>query len=164
MGGRGRGQMTFSVEVVGIGRGEVLPPPTLQPPPLYPVLRNVSAQKLEAFTQRIERTSEMSSAHKLEAFRQPIGHNPVGVLKVNLVAIVILSRGKCGLSTCTTPLPGGHGSGRSTHPDHRCHFVSAPISFLSLEYPVHHPCVQCFRCAEVCSHRLFCLVHRHFHL
>ncbi|XP_069796460.1 DNA-directed RNA polymerase III subunit RPC7-like [Narcine bancroftii] len=36
--GRGRGQMTFSVEAVGIGKGEVLPPPTLQPPPLYPAL------------------------------------------------------------------------------------------------------------------------------
>ncbi|XP_078288072.1 uncharacterized protein LOC144612368 [Rhinoraja longicauda] len=83
MGGRGRAQMTFSVEVVGIGRGEVLPHPPCNPLPSI-------------------RTSEMSSAHKLEAFRQPIGHNPVGVLKVNLVAIVILSRGKCGLSTCTT--------------------------------------------------------------
>ncbi|XP_064032077.1 DNA-directed RNA polymerase III subunit RPC7-like isoform X2 [Pogoniulus pusillus] len=36
--GRGRGQMTFNVEAVGIGRGEALPPPTLQPPPLFPPL------------------------------------------------------------------------------------------------------------------------------
>ncbi|NXH11775.1 RPC7L polymerase, partial [Bucco capensis] len=36
--GRGRGQMTFNVEAVGIGKGEALPPPTLQPPPLFPVL------------------------------------------------------------------------------------------------------------------------------
>ncbi|XP_067834200.1 RNA polymerase III subunit GL b [Heptranchias perlo] len=35
--GRGRGQMTFNMEV-GIGKGETLPPPTLQPPPLYPSL------------------------------------------------------------------------------------------------------------------------------
>uniref|UniRef100_A0A7N5P094 DNA-directed RNA polymerase III subunit RPC7-like n=2 Tax=Ailuropoda melanoleuca TaxID=9646 RepID=A0A7N5P094_AILME len=40
-GGRGRGRgghMTFSVEAVGIGRGEALPPPTLQPSPLFPPL------------------------------------------------------------------------------------------------------------------------------
>nr|XP_033802599.1 DNA-directed RNA polymerase III subunit RPC7-like [Geotrypetes seraphini] len=36
--GRGRGQMTFNVEAVGIGKGETLPPPTLQPSPLFPVL------------------------------------------------------------------------------------------------------------------------------
>ncbi|XP_078499264.1 DNA-directed RNA polymerase III subunit RPC7-like [Lissotriton helveticus] len=36
--GRGRGQMTFNVEVVGIGKGDALPPPTLQPPPLFPSL------------------------------------------------------------------------------------------------------------------------------
>ncbi|XP_043935927.1 DNA-directed RNA polymerase III subunit RPC7-like isoform X1 [Protopterus annectens] len=36
--GRGRGQMTFNVEAVGIGKGETLPPPTLQPPPLFPAL------------------------------------------------------------------------------------------------------------------------------
>ncbi|XP_048369565.1 DNA-directed RNA polymerase III subunit RPC7-like isoform X2 [Sphaerodactylus townsendi] len=40
-GGRGRGRgshMTFSVEAVGIGKGEALPPPTLQPSPLFPPL------------------------------------------------------------------------------------------------------------------------------
>ncbi|MEE6521068.1 hypothetical protein FKM82_019092 [Ascaphus truei] len=37
-GGGGRGQMTFNMEAVGIGRGEALPPPTLQPPPLFPAL------------------------------------------------------------------------------------------------------------------------------
>ncbi|OCT69089.1 DNA-directed RNA polymerase III subunit RPC7-like [Xenopus laevis] len=36
--GSGRGQLTFNVEVVGITRGEALPPPTLQPPPLFPSL------------------------------------------------------------------------------------------------------------------------------
>uniref|UniRef100_A0A670JRJ8 DNA-directed RNA polymerase III subunit RPC7 n=1 Tax=Podarcis muralis TaxID=64176 RepID=A0A670JRJ8_PODMU len=39
-GGRGRGRgghMTFNVEAVGIGKGEALPPPTLQPSPLFPV-------------------------------------------------------------------------------------------------------------------------------
>lgn len=30
--------MTFNVEVVGIGKGDTLPPPTLQPPPLFPPL------------------------------------------------------------------------------------------------------------------------------
>lgn len=36
--GRGRGgHMTFNVEAVGIGKGEALPPPTLQPSPLFPV-------------------------------------------------------------------------------------------------------------------------------
>ncbi|NXN57956.1 RPC7L polymerase, partial [Rynchops niger] len=35
--GRGRGQMTFNVEAVGIGKGDALPPPTLQPSPLFPV-------------------------------------------------------------------------------------------------------------------------------
>ncbi|XP_067425685.1 DNA-directed RNA polymerase III subunit RPC7-like isoform X1 [Emydura macquarii macquarii] len=34
--GRGRGQMTFNVEAVGIGKGESLPPSTLQPSPLFP--------------------------------------------------------------------------------------------------------------------------------
>ncbi|XP_053331102.1 DNA-directed RNA polymerase III subunit RPC7-like [Spea bombifrons] len=42
MAGRGRGgargQMTFNVEAVGFARGESLPPPTLQPPPLFPAL------------------------------------------------------------------------------------------------------------------------------
>uniref|UniRef100_A0A8D2J3Y6 DNA-directed RNA polymerase III subunit n=1 Tax=Varanus komodoensis TaxID=61221 RepID=A0A8D2J3Y6_VARKO len=40
-GGRGRGRgghMTFNVEAVGIGKGEALPPPTLQPSPLFPPL------------------------------------------------------------------------------------------------------------------------------
>ncbi|XP_075048972.1 DNA-directed RNA polymerase III subunit RPC7-like [Mixophyes fleayi] len=36
--GLGRGQMTFNIQAVGIGRGESLPPPTLQPPPLFPAL------------------------------------------------------------------------------------------------------------------------------
>ncbi|XP_062820816.1 DNA-directed RNA polymerase III subunit RPC7-like [Anolis carolinensis] len=38
--GRGRGgHMTFSVEAIGIiGKGEALPPPTLQPSPLFPPL------------------------------------------------------------------------------------------------------------------------------
>ncbi|NXN28281.1 RPC7L polymerase, partial [Nycticryphes semicollaris] len=34
--GRGRGQMTFNVEAVGIGKGDALPPTTLQPSPLFP--------------------------------------------------------------------------------------------------------------------------------
>ncbi|KAM6294302.1 LOW QUALITY PROTEIN: DNA-directed RNA polymerase III subunit RPC7-like [Aegotheles albertisi] len=36
--GRGRGQLSFNVEAVGMGRGEALPPPTLQPSPLFPAL------------------------------------------------------------------------------------------------------------------------------
>ncbi|XP_069805882.1 DNA-directed RNA polymerase III subunit RPC7-like [Dendropsophus ebraccatus] len=36
--GSGRGQMTFIVQAIGIGRGDTLPPPTLQPPPLFPAL------------------------------------------------------------------------------------------------------------------------------
>uniref|UniRef100_A0A8C5QVT7 Uncharacterized protein n=1 Tax=Leptobrachium leishanense TaxID=445787 RepID=A0A8C5QVT7_9ANUR len=36
--GGGRGQMTFNVEAIGISRGESLPPPTLQPPQLFPAL------------------------------------------------------------------------------------------------------------------------------
>lgn len=35
--GRGRGQLTFNIEAVGIGKGENLPPSTLQPTPLFPV-------------------------------------------------------------------------------------------------------------------------------
>lgn len=35
--GRGRGQLTFNMEAVGIGKGDALPPPTLQPSPLFPV-------------------------------------------------------------------------------------------------------------------------------
>ncbi|XP_050840537.1 DNA-directed RNA polymerase III subunit RPC7-like isoform X2 [Serinus canaria] len=41
--GRGRGQMTFNVEAVGIGKGDALPPPTLQPAPLFPVLERRAA-------------------------------------------------------------------------------------------------------------------------
>ncbi|XP_054373615.1 DNA-directed RNA polymerase III subunit RPC7-like isoform X2 [Molothrus aeneus] len=41
--GRGRGQMTFNVEAVGIGKGDALPPPTLQPSPLFPVLERRAA-------------------------------------------------------------------------------------------------------------------------
>ena len=37
-GGAGRGKtMSFSVETLGFGRGEALPGPILEPPPLYPV-------------------------------------------------------------------------------------------------------------------------------
>ncbi|XP_007538754.1 DNA-directed RNA polymerase III subunit RPC7-like [Erinaceus europaeus] len=36
--GRGRGQLTFNMEAVGIGKGDTLPPPTLQPSPLFPPL------------------------------------------------------------------------------------------------------------------------------
>uniref|UniRef100_V9LF09 DNA-directed RNA polymerase III subunit RPC7 n=1 Tax=Callorhinchus milii TaxID=7868 RepID=V9LF09_CALMI len=40
MAGRGRGRgLTFNVEVVGIKKGDSLPPPTLQPPPLFPSLQ-----------------------------------------------------------------------------------------------------------------------------
>lgn len=35
--GRGRGQLTFNMEAVGISKGDALPPPTLQPSPLFPV-------------------------------------------------------------------------------------------------------------------------------
>lgn len=35
--GRGRGQLTFNMEAVGIGKGDALPPSTLQPSPLFPV-------------------------------------------------------------------------------------------------------------------------------
>ncbi|XP_016137414.1 DNA-directed RNA polymerase III subunit RPC7-like isoform X2 [Sinocyclocheilus grahami] len=38
MAGRGRGQLTFSVEIVGIGKGENLPPSSVQPTPLFPPL------------------------------------------------------------------------------------------------------------------------------
>ncbi|XP_064354990.1 DNA-directed RNA polymerase III subunit RPC7-like isoform X1 [Dromaius novaehollandiae] len=38
--GRGRGQMTFNVEAVGIAKGDALPPPTLQPSPLFPPLES----------------------------------------------------------------------------------------------------------------------------
>uniref|UniRef100_A0A674H2J2 RNA polymerase III subunit GL n=1 Tax=Taeniopygia guttata TaxID=59729 RepID=A0A674H2J2_TAEGU len=41
--GRGRGQMTFNVEAVGIGKGDALPPPTLQPAPLFPALERRAA-------------------------------------------------------------------------------------------------------------------------
>ncbi|XP_064208734.1 RNA polymerase III subunit GL b isoform X2 [Anguilla rostrata] len=34
--GRGRGQLSFNMEAVGIGKGENLPPSTLQPTPLFP--------------------------------------------------------------------------------------------------------------------------------
>ncbi|KAM4600554.1 DNA-directed RNA polymerase III subunit RPC7-like [Polymixia lowei] len=38
--GRGRRHMTFSVEAVGIGRGESLPPSILQPTPLFPPMEH----------------------------------------------------------------------------------------------------------------------------
>uniref|UniRef100_A0A673IUI6 Polymerase (RNA) III (DNA directed) polypeptide G like b n=1 Tax=Sinocyclocheilus rhinocerous TaxID=307959 RepID=A0A673IUI6_9TELE len=38
MAGRGRGHRTFSVEIVGIGKGENLPPSSVQPTPLFPPL------------------------------------------------------------------------------------------------------------------------------
>ena len=46
MAGRGRGRgrggkgMSFSVESLGFGRGESLPGPILQPPPIFPVSEN----------------------------------------------------------------------------------------------------------------------------
>ncbi|TSK34756.1 DNA-directed RNA polymerase III subunit RPC7-like [Bagarius yarrelli] len=38
--GRGRAQLSFPVEVVGIGKGENLPPSTVQPTPLFPPLEH----------------------------------------------------------------------------------------------------------------------------
>ncbi|XP_069041134.1 DNA-directed RNA polymerase III subunit RPC7-like [Lepisosteus oculatus] len=38
--GRGRGQMSFNVEAMGLGKGEPLPPSTLQPTPLFPPMEN----------------------------------------------------------------------------------------------------------------------------
>lgn len=35
--GRGRRMMSFSVEAVGINRGDALPPSILQPTPVFPV-------------------------------------------------------------------------------------------------------------------------------
>ena len=42
MAGRGRGRgrggaIAFTAEVLGLGRGDSLPPPTSQPPPHFPV-------------------------------------------------------------------------------------------------------------------------------
>lgn len=42
MAGRGRGRgknVSFNVEALGFGRGEALPGPISQPPPLFPVLK-----------------------------------------------------------------------------------------------------------------------------
>ncbi|XP_060777828.1 RNA polymerase III subunit GL b isoform X2 [Neoarius graeffei] len=38
--GRGRAQLSFPVEAVGIGKGENLPPSTVQPTPLFPPLEH----------------------------------------------------------------------------------------------------------------------------
>lgn len=38
--GRGRGQLSFNMEAVGIGKGENLPPSTLQPTPLFPPMEH----------------------------------------------------------------------------------------------------------------------------
>ena len=53
MAGRGRGAkrggpgLTFSLETIGLNRGDVLPSATLQPPPLYPTLETkIIPQKL----------------------------------------------------------------------------------------------------------------------
>ncbi|KAK7797860.1 hypothetical protein U0070_010624 [Myodes glareolus] len=40
--GRGRGQLTFNMEAVGIGKGDALPPPTLQPSPLFPLSKGAA--------------------------------------------------------------------------------------------------------------------------
>ena len=41
--GRGRGPLTFDTGALGFGRGEALPSSILQPPPLYPVRKNLHA-------------------------------------------------------------------------------------------------------------------------
>ncbi|KAJ8290066.1 hypothetical protein GJAV_G00008340 [Gymnothorax javanicus] len=38
--GRGRGQLSFNMEAVGIGKGENLPPSTLQPTPVFPPMEH----------------------------------------------------------------------------------------------------------------------------
>ncbi|XP_021413568.2 RNA polymerase III subunit GL b isoform X5 [Oncorhynchus mykiss] len=38
--GRGKGYMSFSIEAVGIGKGENLPPSILQPTPLFPPMEH----------------------------------------------------------------------------------------------------------------------------
>lgn len=48
MAGRGRGRgknVSFNVEALGFGRGEALPGPISQPPPLFPVyIENIFSQ------------------------------------------------------------------------------------------------------------------------
>jgi hypothetical protein len=44
MAGRGRGRgknVSFNVEALGFGRGEALPGPIAQPPPIFPVIKKL---------------------------------------------------------------------------------------------------------------------------
>ncbi|XP_019411563.1 PREDICTED: DNA-directed RNA polymerase III subunit RPC7-like [Crocodylus porosus] len=64
--GRGRGQMTFNVEAVGIGKGESLPPSTLQPSPLFPPMeyRPVPLQTGEEVEYMLALKQELRGAMK----------------------------------------------------------------------------------------------------
>uniref|UniRef100_A0A8C5IX08 Uncharacterized protein n=1 Tax=Junco hyemalis TaxID=40217 RepID=A0A8C5IX08_JUNHY len=69
--GRGRGQMTFNVEAVGIGKGDALPPPTLQPAPLFPVSPPVTreGEYMLALKQELRRAMK-----GLPYFKPPFGN------------------------------------------------------------------------------------------
>lgn len=48
MAGRGRGRgknVSFNVEALGFGRGETLPGPISQPPPIFPVMTHLKKKK-----------------------------------------------------------------------------------------------------------------------
>uniref|UniRef100_A0A8D0G992 RNA polymerase III subunit GL n=1 Tax=Sphenodon punctatus TaxID=8508 RepID=A0A8D0G992_SPHPU len=73
--GRGRGHMTFNVEAVGIGKGEALPPPTLQPSPLFPPLdyKAVPLQMGEEVDYMLALKQELRGAMKnLPYFIKPV--------------------------------------------------------------------------------------------
>ncbi|KAJ7307513.1 hypothetical protein JRQ81_009537 [Phrynocephalus forsythii] len=59
--GKARGShMTFNVEAVGISKGEGLPPPTLQPSPLFPV--SLAAWDVERYSDKYQMSGSVDNA------------------------------------------------------------------------------------------------------
>lgn len=60
--GRGRGGVSLNIEAIGFGRGEQLPTPALQPPPLQPVCLKIFLCTKNKFKQYC--VSLVSYSHK----------------------------------------------------------------------------------------------------
>ncbi|OWF41375.1 DNA-directed RNA polymerase III subunit RPC7-like [Mizuhopecten yessoensis] len=80
MAGRGRGRgrnVSFNVEALGFGRGEALPAPILQPPPLYPPtdFKPVPLLQGEEFDYMLALKQEFRGVMKRSAFYQQTSAN-----------------------------------------------------------------------------------------
>lgn len=74
MGSRGRGSgLSFNTEVLGFGRGDLLPSNTLAPPPLFPALANKPVKLLEDDAHKFMLTAAKDLRHQLKTSKFYLG-------------------------------------------------------------------------------------------